>query len=838
MEKKFTYILIVARESTPERNRQIIDQLARINNFTTQYKVFLYTNSPVRPSYHHIHQIRPEESMQSLMEQGDVLFDLVVIEDMKETDIPFVTFMMRNQIPIFALEEMIEQFPRYLIPSKTVIPYSDSPVLQLPLSIVQFLRNHIQRRNFLIEAQRMANAWDVNGCPEKLLILTTEPVVYPSLEAAHIVKEESETDSGSVDDPVVQNPMVDLVIINYNTLSYLKQCIFSIMNNTNYPHQIIVVDNGSTDGSQAYLHRLPNVKTVLNKENLGYAAACNQGIAAGQGEFVVVLNSDIIVHKGWLTSMVLTAQRDPEIGVVGPKMVNEQGLIVGVGVTELTSECAPRGWLKPDRDDLYNQQEDCYSVGGACYLIRREALKRTGAFDENYFFYFEETDLSLRMLEKGYRVVYCPDAKVLHFHEGSLNPDRPDERLIRNQYFLESQKRFLAKWKEVFDGSTIRTGHRDIVVFGVIPWDFRYQRPQQILTRLAKNGYRVLYINSHCVRGGAFKEVSPNIYTFSPDGESLVYHVLSLEQGCRDIVRSIYRIFKQMNIDQPILWVDVPYWQTILWNFDRQMLVYNCMDSYIDFSDIKRHCPQIEELEKELCQETDLIFTSSLNLQEKILPQNPSTYLIQNGADLEFFSPDQYWEMPKDLRNISQPIAGYYGAIAEWFDHELVYEVAKQLPEVSFVFIGHQTVNVDRLRSLKNVFFLGEKSYFDLPKYLAYFQVALIPFKINTLTLSTNPVKIYEYLAHGKPVVSVTLPELQQFSEVIYFADDPDLFASSIEEGLCNDGWWPRRKRMKAVEHDDWAKRVTDIMERIREYEDLMKFQSKFPELERAKKCR
>lgn len=823
-KSRYLKILILARNSDVESNRFLIAQLQKITNCFRNMKIVMLTAAPVKaPKGMEIEYITEERILRNFEDGGSKGFDLLILENIGVEDIGLIVHALRSQVLVMAERGMIEGFPQFLVPGKTVIPYSRLNTFQLAMSMLEILRNFVERRSFLNEAQRIAMSWELVG------EVKLKGPDQPGLQPAKKPEKGKKNPGASMDNRLSE--MVDLVIINYNTLNYLRECLNSIAENTLSPHKVIVVDNGSTDGSVEYLRKIKEITLVENETNGGYARACNQGIAAGRSEYVVILNSDIKVTPGWLKPMIDTLKSNPDIGVVGPKMVNEHRLIVGAGVTKLDAFCGPRGWMAQDREGLFDAEEDCYSVGGACYLIRRKALARVGAFDENYFFYFEETDLSLRMLEKGYRVVYCPKSRIIHHHEGSLEKNNPEERAIRNGFFEESQKRFTCKWKAVLDHSPVRGAAKEIVAFGIIPWQFRYQRPQQIFTRFGKLGYRILYINNVCVTGGKLERVGENIYSFMPDGEGLVYHALKSARNTRRIINSIYEVLGRLEIINPVLWVDVPYWQSILSYFDRQYLIYNCMDSYADFSDLQEHCPHLSHWEEELGRTADLILTSSGLLKEKLTLLNPNTYVIPNGVDLEHFSPDESLETPPDIARIPQPIVGYFGAIADWIDLDLMYYLAEQLPEFSFVYIGHSTVDLRRFGKLANVYFLGEKSYFDLPKYVKHFQVGLIPFRKNRLTLSTNPVKLYEYLASGIPVVSVDLPEIRQFKEVVYIARDYVEFALYTGEIAHWEGSWFKHKRVNAVAEEDWQNRVAEVQKLINGLEQLRKTASKLPAL-------
>ena len=234
---------------------------------------------------------------------------------------------------------------------------------------------------------------------------------------------------------------MDLVIVNYNSLHYLSDCLTALHRYTPQPYQIIVVDNASNDGSVSYLQGRGGIETIFNLENRGYAVACNQGIRQGKNPYVVLLNPDVKVTKGWWEPL-LAAVRPSDVAVVGPKMANSQGLLVGAGVTSWDELTRPRFWLQPDRPGLFTKPEECITVGGACYLIKRALIPVLGYFDERYFLYFEETDYSINAVLKGYKVIFNPLSVVYH-EVGGSSSESHSKRLV---YFQESQRRFVQKW--------------------------------------------------------------------------------------------------------------------------------------------------------------------------------------------------------------------------------------------------------------------------------------------------------------------------------------------------------------------------------------------------------
>jgi len=184
-----------------------------------------------------------------------------------------------------------------------------------------------------------------------------------------------------------------------------------------------------------------------------------------------------------------------------------------------------------------------------------------------------------------------------------------------------------------------------------------------------------------------------------------------------------------------------------------------------------------------LIQRADVVIASAARLQEELSKQRNDIALIRNGGEIEYFSrpPTQIaWKK-------TRPVVGYYGAIAEWFDMVLLVESAKAYPEWDFVLVGAVTdCDLTEAKKTENIHFVGEVPYGILTEYSGAFDVCLIPFKIIELTLCSNPVKVYEYLAAGKPVVSTGLPEVRLLSEYVYVEDTNSAFVESIASAMAD----------------------------------------------------
>ena len=229
-----------------------------------------------------------------------------------------------------------------------------------------------------------------------------------------------------------QWPLVSIIVLNLNGLEHLDTCLKSVAMTT-YPNfEVILVDNGSTDGSVEHVaKRYPSVRIIRNNRNLGFAAANNVGIRLTKGDYVILLNNDTEVDPNWVSEMVQVAESDPLIAACQPKIMNfydrkkfEYAGAAG-GFIDIYGYPLARGrvfdFVEIDHGQ-YDNSCNIFWASGAAMLIKRQALRKTGLLDELFFIYHEETDLCWRFHLSGYRVVFVPSAKI--FHKGGATYKR------------------------------------------------------------------------------------------------------------------------------------------------------------------------------------------------------------------------------------------------------------------------------------------------------------------------------------------------------------------------------------------------------------------------------
>lgn len=215
------------------------------------------------------------------------------------------------------------------------------------------------------------------------------------------------------------NPLVSIVIVNWNGGEIFKDCLHSL-SQINYPKwELIVVDNGSTDGSEKLpttFKKIPSSKLIINSSNRGFALANNQGYQKASGKYVLLLNNDTKVMSDFLAKMVKKMEEDKSIGVLQPKIClmdhpqyldNAGSFFTKIGFLDHW------GFMQKDGPE-FDEERKIFSAKGACMLIRKNVIDHVGLFDENFFSYFEESDFCWRVWLSGYKVIFYPQAKIYH----------------------------------------------------------------------------------------------------------------------------------------------------------------------------------------------------------------------------------------------------------------------------------------------------------------------------------------------------------------------------------------------------------------------------------------
>jgi GT2 family glycosyltransferase len=215
-------------------------------------------------------------------------------------------------------------------------------------------------------------------------------------------------------------PLISIIIVNFDGLRYLDPCISALMTQSYESYEIIIVDNGSSDGSAGYVSsHFPDAILVGTGSNCGFAGGANTGIRKARGEFILTLNNDTIADTKFLENLIKPMMADSRVGMCASKMVFPDGRINSTGICISRSGAAwDRGIFEVDTGQYEDETEVFGPCGGAA-LYRRTMLDEIGLFDEDFFLYMEDVDLAFRARRAGWLCRYIPSARVIHIHGGT-----------------------------------------------------------------------------------------------------------------------------------------------------------------------------------------------------------------------------------------------------------------------------------------------------------------------------------------------------------------------------------------------------------------------------------
>jgi glycosyltransferase involved in cell wall biosynthesis len=240
------------------------------------------------------------------------------------------------------------------------------------------------------------------------------------------------------------------------------------------------------------------------------------------------------------------------------------------------------------------------------------------------------------------------------------------------------------------------------------------------------------------------------------------------------------------------------------------LIVYHCVDEFSQFTGTD--AAAISAMEARLAARADLVLVSAGPLLETKRRHNPETFLVTHGVEVEHFAValDPATAIPRDLGEREQPVVGFFGLIEDWVDLDLVAALAAARPGWSFILIGKIATDVSMLRGLANVELLGWRSYRDLPRYCKGFDAALLPFRINELTLAANPLKLREYLAAGLPTVATDIPEAARLSPLVQVGRDAEELLAHLDAAVAQ-GSEARGRLAAAMAGETWDRKVEEM---------------------------
>jgi len=272
--------------------------------------------------------------------------------------------------------------------------------------------------------------------------------------------------------------------------------------------------------------------------------------------------------------------------------------------------------------------------------------------------------------------------------------------------------------------------------------------------------------------------------------------------------------------------VETPWWYGIIKRINFSLLCYDCID------DIRVFCSEKQlkyflELQRKLIEKSDLIFISAKKLENDIISVRPkaSIEFLPNGVDADYFSAKgSNIPIPPKFKNLPRPIIGFVGTLYYWIDTQILENMARTFTNSSIVLVG--PVKNIKIPMLPNIHLLPPIPYSSVPEYISAFDVCVIPFIADSLSEKVDPIKVYEYLSLGKPVVAINLPELEKVRELIYLAKDKYDFINCIKRALEENDLKLRERRMAYARQNSWAIRVEQLIGTVENYLNKKKKES------------
>lgn len=393
-----------------------------------------------------------------------------------------------------------------------------------------------------------------------------------------------------------------------------------------------------------------------------------------------------------------------------------------------------------------------------------------------------------------------------------------------------------------------------VLYFSGYEWDDRWRRKQRLAYELAQQAEvaSVLYINPpvqtsvlDLLRGrfqpshlgnnrvvhkaavlGRPRKVAERVWVYTGSTKTLPLTKLDAMRKNRTLqrlnhwlyVRAIQGALRHLPGEQLLLWLCLPSQAFALDAFPQRVLsCYDWTDDWLEYEHLfAEDARKLASLNDRILREVDVVFAVSQHLYGQAAAVNPNTYEAPNATDMDVIGQETNRNLPPapELSDLPRPIVGYIGQIGDKIDYDLIDFLAQTRPNWSFVFIGNVWPNhrdqVNSLQRLPNVHFLGRRAYHDLPAFLRGFDVCVLPHLCNALTRSMDPIKLYDYLASGKPIVSTPVAGVERFPDAIYVADTSQEFISQLEQAVQENSILSGKRQSYARENT-WPRRGADM---------------------------
>jgi len=371
-----------------------------------------------------------------------------------------------------------------------------------------------------------------------------------------------------------------------------------------------------------------------------------------------------------------------------------------------------------------------------------------------------------------------------------------------------------------------------ILFFPLVDWDTPWQRYQHLALRFS-NANRVIYVNSPAaitylrrspahlakkwlrfIRGK--EKINSNLSIYHPPPCLPCERISKWVNRLNQYILFLYLKIFVKSEDNIILWINDPYKYLMTKLLKPRIAVYDCPDAIV-FQNGRLRQKVYDELKRKVLKESTISFFTSKALLAQGRKYSETCFYVPNGVDARSFRRASY-RVPDDMRKLQGIILGAVGTFDERIDLELIEFVLETIKYATLLLVGPVQMKLGNLARHPRVVLSGKREYEEIPSFINKFDVALIPYRINKVTMAVYPVKLHEYLILGKPVVSTDLPEVRQFSNVIWVGHSKEEFARQVQEALADNDETKREKRVEVAKNNSWERRITDISNSIERY--------------------
>ena len=346
----------------------------------------------------------------------------------------------------------------------------------------------------------------------------------------------------------------------------------------------------------------------------------------------------------------------------------------------------------------------------------------------------------------------------------------------------------------------------DILILSTQDWDALPTRKHHWARKFAARGNRVLYVEQQMHWLGWLvdfrrqfrrvwrwlsgpRQVSERLWVFTLPVVLPFFQMFALINALNNrLLAPVLRwALRRIGFKDIVLWACTPHAAGLVGRLGEQFMVYECVDEFSAARGLVRG-ETVVALERQLLRVADRVIVTHPSLLRSKTVRDRLPVLVPNGADINHFAragaPGT--QPAAAVAALPRPVVGFHGWIQYWIDFDLIAHSARKHPEWSFALIGpvEPLARVDKVRGLTNVHFLGKQPYERMPEFLAGFDVCINPFVLGELADAVSPIKLYEYLASGKPVVSVDMPAAREFSDLIPLVRTPEQFVRALEDVL------------------------------------------------------